>query len=341
MQKRFGWRCEKLSTKTYRVTLKTLGPVHIGTGSTLTKQEFILDKQNRLIHIINGRKLVNYLKQTDKLADYIDYFSEPEHHTNLGSFLQEQSILNEDWEQFIHYSIPIVYEEGQKVNVISPFMRDGLNKAYIPGSSLKGLLRTILVGEERNRETNIFFSHIRISDSEPVNDKQLVVYQKIDIGNKVKPIPQFRECIDANVSLSTYLTIEDDVITIEEIKEKIIQFYYNYRTKWLLGFKELEAGKPFFEQGDEATRILMKEDAQVIFIGGGVGVASKTVHYQKYDRQTAKKQLFELLQRRSRNIYGKFDIMPRNVPIALKLTKHHETNKWLLQGACEISFERL
>lgn len=330
-----------MSSKTYQVTLRTLGPVHIGTGTTLTKQEYIFDKNNKLIHIVNGRKLVNYLKRNNKLEDYIQFFSKPEQQTNLGSFLQENEIIEDDWDQFVQYSVPIIYEESQKVNAISPFMRDGLNTAFIPGSTLKGALRTILAGELRDRETNLLFKNIRISDSEPLDDQQLVIYQKIDVNKKVKPIPLFRECINANEKVTTLLTIENDAITIEEIEAKISEHYDHYRTKWLDGFKSLKGGASFFEQEDEATQKLFEDDARIILLGGGVGLASKTIHYQKYDRETAREHLFELLQRRSRHIYGKFDVIPNNVPIALKLTKSNETNQWFMFGACEITFEEI
>lgn len=323
------------------MTLKTLGPVHIGTGLTLTKQEYIFDKTNKLIHIINGRKLVNYLIRNNQLDDYFDFFSEPEQQTNLGSFLQDHEIVHQEWDEFIRYSVPIDYDEKQTVNVISPFMRDGLKSAYIPGSSLKGALRTIIAHENRDRETNLLFRHIRISDSEPLKDEQLVVYQKIDVNKNAKSIPLFRECIDANEEIYTYLTIEDDAISIAEIEAKIRKHYAHYRTKWVDGFKEREVGAEFFQQHDELTEMLFKEDAPVILLGGGIGMASKTVHYQKYERDEARRQLFELLQRRSRHIYGKFDVIPRNVPIALKLTKNSETNQWLMPGACLISFERV
>lgn len=75
-----------MNSKTYRVTLETLGPVHIGTGSTLTKQEFILEEAKRLIHIIDGRRLVNYLKRIELLEDYVAFWRNPEPQSGLGFF---------------------------------------------------------------------------------------------------------------------------------------------------------------------------------------------------------------------------------------------------------------
>ena len=256
-------------------------------------------------------------------------------------FLKKCAIERDEWEYFIRYSVPVVYDEKQKVNVVSPFMRDGLQAAYVPGSSLKGLIRTILFGERRDRETNETMSRIRFSDSEPIADSKLAVYQKIDISNKIKPIPFFRESIDVNETIDTYLTIEDDVISIKELERQIVQFFHHYKTKWMLGFKTTEAGAHFFEQDDPLTQTILENNAPIIVLGGGSGIAAKTIHYQQYDRETEKRELFQLLQRCSRNIYGKLDIMPRNVPMALKLTKHYEKDWWLMQGVCKISFERM
>lgn len=108
----------------------------------------------------------------------------------------------------------------------------------------------------------------------------------------------------------------------------------------MLGFKTTEAGAHFFEQDDPLTQTILENNAPIIVLGGS-GIAAKTIPYQPYDKETEKRELFQLLQRCSRNIYGKLDIMPRNVPMALKLTKHYEKDWWLMQGVCKISFERM
>lgn len=66
-------------------------------------------------------------------------FAAIRNHRAVLVFFKKCAIERDEWESFIRYSVPVVYDEKQKVNVVSPFMRDGLQAAYVPGSSLKGV----------------------------------------------------------------------------------------------------------------------------------------------------------------------------------------------------------
>ncbi|NLI68393.1 MAG: hypothetical protein GX374_07095 [Bacilli bacterium] len=63
------------------------------------------------------------------------------------------------------------------------------------------------------------------------------------------------------------------------------------------------------------TQTILENNAPIIVLGGGSGIAAKTIHYQQYDRETEKRELFQLLQRCSRNILA-------------NLTSCHGTCRW-------------
>lgn len=51
-----------MTIKNYEVVIKTLGPVHIGSGQVMKKQDYIYDFYNSKVYMINGNKLVKFLK---------------------------------------------------------------------------------------------------------------------------------------------------------------------------------------------------------------------------------------------------------------------------------------
>lgn len=107
-------------------SIEVLTPVHIGSGVKLTEGiDFI--KNNSSVHIIPQSTLLRYLEEN------------PEERDNFINGGYRLSALN---------NIP----EGNKYNIsigrtseINEFERSGNGKPYIPGSSIKGSIRTILL----------------------------------------------------------------------------------------------------------------------------------------------------------------------------------------------------
>lgn len=325
----------------YKVTIRTLGPVHIGGSNSLENSDYIFDPEKQLIHVINGRKFVRYLNRHHQLNDYLTYVENKGRRLNLYSYLTERSDLPDEWDEFIDYSMKIHEAEKNKLNTINPFIRDNLNHPYVPGSSLKGALRSVLVGNKRDQETAKLFGKIKVSDSEPLHNDSLVVYQKLDVNKKENPISLFRECIDAGEEIVTYVTVEDKAVSIQQLRQRLALYYKNYYDKWLSGFEKTEAGKVFFSERAIPDVVDSESDRQIIFLGGGVGFAYKTVHYQWHEKKKAKEKAFEQLQRSFPRLYGKFESTPANVPIVLKGARNTLTDTAYLQGACEISFEEV
>lgn len=57
-------------------------------------------------------------------------------------------------------------------------VRDGQNKVYLPGSSIKGAIKTALVSKYNNEKNTDVYSKIKVSDSEPIDERHLAIYQK-------------------------------------------------------------------------------------------------------------------------------------------------------------------
>lgn len=330
-----------MKRETYKVTIRTLGPVHIGSGRSLDNSDYIYDPSTQMIHVINGRKFVQFLNAHNQLTNYLNDVEKKGRRLNLYTYLTKSTKLPDKWDEFIEYSMRIYAPDKNKLNTIQPFIRDSMNYAYLPGSSLKGAIRSILVGNKRDRDTNQLMGNILVSDSAPIDDQSLVVYQKVDMNKKENPLSLYRECIDVDQAIVTYITINHGVTSIDELKNRLSLYYRNYYNKYLIGFEQTDAGKVVFEENKVPSVPNQQDDEQVMFLGGGVGFAYKTTHYQRYNKRKAREEAFNVLRQRFRHVYGKFTHVPENVPIVLKGTRNTLTDTPYLQGACSISFTKV
>ncbi|MDU3556314.1 MAG: hypothetical protein E7F69_01645 [Staphylococcus epidermidis] len=62
-----------MTIKNYEVVIKTLGPIHIGSGQVMKKQDYIYDFYNSKVYMINGNKLVKFLKRKNLLYTYQNF----------------------------------------------------------------------------------------------------------------------------------------------------------------------------------------------------------------------------------------------------------------------------
>lgn len=330
----------------YEVKLKVLGPVHIGDGSIRTKHEYIYDFYQSTVHVVNKVKLIQHLKDKKLLNKYLVFLKNPPNNPRertLKFFLEQEKVKKSEWHKFVSFSQRVNQgkKENQKnskkgLNDIHLMVRDGQNEVYIPGSSLKGALKTMIVAKYNNEDDKTYYSKIKVSDSLPIEENCLSIYQKIDINKKEVGMPLYRECIEVGTEVSFQISIEDQVISIEDLESCIKDFYRNYYEKWLAGFKETYGGRRFAFGGG------FPDMAQnnIIYIGGGVGFASKTLHYQQHEYTLAKRESFKVLRSRYKSVYGKMKEIPRNVPVVLKGTVNLAKNEYYQQGMCQISFNK-
>ncbi|MHD0396720.1 type III-A CRISPR-associated RAMP protein Csm5 [Staphylococcus simulans] len=364
-----------MGLKTYKIKLTAIGPIHIGSGQTIRKQEYIYDDYQSKVYFIDGLKMTKFLKAKHLLNKFLSYIGQNAHRANLMYFLKNNNVKKEDWVKFTKYSLPVYQgknvnklkrvdtfdNKAKPLNDIHTMIRDGNGEVYIPGSSLKGALRTVIQGYNAEVESSIarkaqnrfnlslsalknlnddelvkLFQKIKVSDSTVITSDDIAIYQKVDINKKATSMPLYRECIDVGTEVEFDLTIEDDVITHHQLNEMMISYYKNYWDKWAVGFKNTEAGKELFHLGMYPNEKEAVNNETILFLGGGAGFVSKTLYYQAQSKNTAKQNVFNVLKKRHGKQYGKMRSMPNNVPVALKGTVNTAKKKWYQMGACKI-----
>lgn len=119
-----------------RLRIKTLCSLHIGTGLQLGPKEYA--RQGQQIFVAKPEKLLALVRRSPRLENAFLTFCEDEKQT-LTDFLRQQRI---DFEDIAIYKVTAI---GQVARAIPVFIKNFEGKPYLPGSSLKGVVRSALI----------------------------------------------------------------------------------------------------------------------------------------------------------------------------------------------------
>ena len=139
--------------KDYEIKIETESPIHIGTGESYSSKECILTSK----YNINCFKRLDLIKFYSKLSDQIlkDKFLDEliNEEFNLKKFGKNNLGLKKtkDFDEFVRYS---GYRNHDKNDLDIDESIKSLNELYIPGSSLKGAIRTALLFHSITDEDN-------------------------------------------------------------------------------------------------------------------------------------------------------------------------------------------
>lgn len=128
------------------IKIKTLSPVHIGNGNNNLKNNmdfvYISDSGDSYLAVIDINKVVEIVGESniEKLVTCINK------EDNLKEFIErvapKDTVVDEYAKRFIFY--PASCNNLKDNTTMKEAIHDGMGNAYIPGSSLKGAIRTAL-----------------------------------------------------------------------------------------------------------------------------------------------------------------------------------------------------
>jgi len=129
--------------RTYKIILTTKGPVFVGDGKSFSKKEYMKDGKN--IRVPDIEKMYADLCKMGLAEKYEDYMMSSQRE-NLSQWLQKQNVPRTKSDKWVRYQLQCD-TEGYSLNemTVMTFMKDPYGFPYIPGSSLKGVFRTILM----------------------------------------------------------------------------------------------------------------------------------------------------------------------------------------------------
>lgn len=175
-----------------KLILETLTPIHIGSGETIEPYEYVITDK---LYRINLGKFISSLSPKDREI-FLKISSSDMIQTR--KFIREKANLSNITEYSMNVDPEVHDIYGDKMNdpnnqlSIQTFIKT-LDKPFIPGSSVKGSIRTALlfsmadkpITDTQDIEKYVFkfkgpqddpFRALKISDSLPIDLKDMVIY---------------------------------------------------------------------------------------------------------------------------------------------------------------------
>ena len=148
----------------YDIVITTVGPVHIGNGSSYGKKDYFVDGGR--VAVLDVPRFIEKLS-SEQLAMYCDFLSRPERQSeSLEGFLLEHKDMRGPAKGSIAYESELKLSQKRNGDYqyceVATFLKDAYGCPYIPGSSIKGMLRTALliylVSEDRDSFARLYNS---------------------------------------------------------------------------------------------------------------------------------------------------------------------------------------
>ena len=132
--------------KRYKITLKVITPVFIGSGQELSKKEYIYFKDIKEAWILDRNKLMKDIIKRGLVKDFERYMFRGEE--RLLDWLKAKGYTRKEMQNLCAYQLNCAdsLETLNRSIEIKEFIKDAYGMPYIPGSSLKGAIRTSLLG---------------------------------------------------------------------------------------------------------------------------------------------------------------------------------------------------
>lgn len=171
-----------------KIKLTTKSPIHIGSvEQRLTPFEYV--HYGHYVYQISDEKLSIVLQKKNLIESYINAVNRDRHRFRLMDFFKENKIAlsEEDLNTISGNKKTQVLEDASKLQDYNPFIRDGIGNIYIPGTSLKGFIRTavfyvalkILKKQDNRRFQNGIIK--RIESTEPRFFKRRNAFERLQM----------------------------------------------------------------------------------------------------------------------------------------------------------------
>ncbi len=346
--------------RTYRLTLTVRGLLHIGNGQKLPKKEYLFDARTGTVSFLDEQSFFDLLIRFH-LADEFERFC-LSRQTDLYSFLlRDCRLTNEQLKTAIRYQIKAgdALDENHALRDISRFVRNGSGSAYVPGSSVKGAVRTALLfqkmmadGMQSGRTMQSFFEEnylhtlaltpnaknavnslmrgIQISDSEPIADSRLTLASKTDgfVDGSTNRINLCRECVIPDTPIHFRMTLDRSVLQNAITRESVL--------------KALDALEQYYQRNyqvhfDAPFNLAPAPSGHMMRLGGGAGFLTKSLAYPYLGKQKGLSYTSSQLARFFRAHHHENDPQLGISPRTMKYGAYR--GKYYAFGLCEVSIQ--
>ena len=299
----------------YDLTLTTRTPLFVGSGEKYTKNQYVY---NNAVILLDEEAFFHTLVEKGYIDDYESFMQGQ--NGDLRRFLNDHHLMTNKRVQDNLISRIIKTEANFKPGDLYLFQRNA-NGAYVPGSSVKGALRTVWlmhrVLEDKRPHTlppansakiafpekdyvnllslrkdengaiaddmvNSIFRGISVSDSRPIPDK-IFIGKKYDVSqsSKENSVNVYRECVIPGVSLHFKLTLDQSILKGRITKESLLEDIKVFDHYYKKTYEDK------FKRPQNAYAITAESaKGGMLILGGGAGFFSKSLAYPYLKEQS-------------------------------------------------------
>lgn len=318
----------------YNLNLTPQTPVHIGSGTLYHKKEYLYEDGQ--VSIVDQQKFLAYIAVTETLTEaYTNFMLHSD--MTLLEFCCMNGILEAQRKEFVQYTVDSkdALVPDKPLENIQAFIRDAHQCPYIPGSSLKGALVTILLmyllknedklskpvdrrllkiwaddtlvrllhldGAKKANPVNSVLRGLSLSDSAPLSKDCLTLAGKFDlrVDGSCNRINLVRECVKPATPIHLHISIDETLtrgIITADILNKAIDYYGKYYQETYLSRFTL----PFGAAAESLD--------QCIILGGGSGYFAKNILYPAFSYEDALSMVADYMYNAFYDMRSKRDI---------------------------------
>lgn len=141
--------------KNYKMQIKTLSPIYIGSGVKLGTKEYIYMPWNHEVIIPDMQIMFLAIQKKGLISEFTDFMMDSRQNTTtLSMWLKEHQFKSVDYEQWKLYKMDAgeaFLNPKARPKELETFVKDTYGMPYVPGSSIKGMLRTAIIAWELHR----------------------------------------------------------------------------------------------------------------------------------------------------------------------------------------------
>lgn len=214
------------------IELTCISPVHIGSGEAFSSIDYVYDDRNKRVYFLDETKWKTLLYKKNLFTDLITYIQR-NRQPKLFTWLSIAGLSIRDIQEAISYSCQVVNKEvfapkapGRRktnANDIHRFITNGKGLPYIPGSSIKGTLRSGLLFKWLQQHPEMHAAYWRDIQRHPSykwhkykNNLETTVFSKLQLKDTGNPV--VKSCLRG---LSVSDTLENATIKETILLQKI------------------------------------------------------------------------------------------------------------------------
>lgn len=135
--------------KVYKAKIIVMSPTFVGSGKDISKKEYRLSEDGEKVIIYDPAKFYQLMQKAGKESQYENFLMN-DSRNDLETWMRDNRIAFSSVNDAVRYTVACGdrMEEGKSKVQIMEFAKDPYGLPYVSGSSIKGMLRTILLGFE-------------------------------------------------------------------------------------------------------------------------------------------------------------------------------------------------